>query len=69
MSSVFDYDDECKEPCFECFGEGGWNRCAEDCCPVIGGEDGCDDPACWRVCGTCRGTGYLHCSAGEADHG
>lgn len=48
-----DLDDD--EDCWECGGEGGFNSCMEDCCPAIGGEDGCDDPVCWRVCPNCRG--------------
>lgn len=47
----YDQDDECPD----CGGEGGYPRCMEDCCPHIYGEEGCDDPACWRVCSTCRG--------------
>lgn len=31
------YDDD--ETCWQCDGEGGWNRCQEDCCPAIGGEE------------------------------
>lgn len=50
-----DDDDECGE----CGGEGGYARCAEDCCPHIYGEEGCDDPACWRRCSVCKGKGHL----------
>lgn len=51
----YDLDDD--EMCDECGGEGGWNSCMEDCCPMVGGEEGCDDPLCWRVCSACRGRG------------
>lgn len=51
------YDDD--ETCWQCDGEGGWNSCMEDCCPSIGGEEGCDDPMCWRRCDICKGTGHL----------
>ncbi len=54
----FGWDDDTDE-CDECGGEGGYARCQEDCCPVVGGEECCDDPVCWRVCQTCRGRGSL----------
>lgn len=47
------YEDD--SDCPDCFGEGGYNSCMEDCCPAVGGEEGCTDPVCWRVCGACRG--------------
>ena len=50
----FDFGDDSDE-CWECGGEGGWNSCM--CC-AIGGEEGCDDPICWRVCPNCKGTGF-----------
>ena len=64
MSEQRDYDDfDDSDECWECGGEGGWNSCLEDCCPMIGGEEGCTDPRCWRRCPGCRGTGYLPASA------
>lgn len=53
-----DFYDESDE-CWECSGEGGWNSCMEDTCCAIGGEEGCDDPVCWRTCPNCKGTGSL----------
>lgn len=53
-----DYD-EADDECWQCSGEGGWNSCIEDCCPAIGGEEWCDDPACWRRCDVCQGKGHL----------
>lgn len=50
-----DFDDPGPDECHHCLGEGGYNACMEDCCPAVGGEDGCTDPACWRVCSVCRG--------------
>jgi hypothetical protein len=41
--------------CYECQGDGGYNRCPEDCCMAIGGEECCEDPLCWRVCPVCKG--------------
>lgn len=55
-----DFDDDDfidNETCDECGGEGGWNSCMEDTCCAIGGEEGCNDPVCWRVCPSCRGNG------------
>ena len=49
-----DFDDD-DGVCPQCFGEGGWASCPEDCCPAIGGEEGCTDPVCWRTCDVCRG--------------
>lgn len=43
--------------CPNCGGEGGYPSCVEDSCPHKGGEDGCDDPVCWRVCDWCKGRG------------
>ena len=57
-SDPYDFDDEFDE-CWECSGEGGWNSCMEDCCAAIGGEEGCTDPVCWRVCPNCKGTGSI----------
>lgn len=45
--------------CPDCGGEGGYPSCCEDTCPAEFGEENCDDPACWRQCTTCRGTGFL----------
>jgi hypothetical protein len=53
-----EFDDS--EECWECGGEGGWNSCMEDTCCAIGGEEGCDDPLCWRRCPTCKGRGVLN---------
>lgn len=53
-----DYADDSDE-CWECGGDGGWNSCMEDTRCAIGGEEGCDDPLCWRQCPGCRGTGFL----------
>lgn len=50
----FDLDDG---TCPQCDGEGGWASCGETVCPYEGGEELCDDPACWRVCDACGGTG------------
>lgn len=50
-----DPDDYTDGECGTCGGEGGYAVCFEDCCPHIYGEEGCDDPACWRVCPECRG--------------
>lgn len=55
----FEAEDDYTNDCPECGGEGGYAVCCEDCCPHIYGEDGCDDPACWRRCSVCRGKGYL----------
>ena len=54
-----DYDvDNCDlDDCPDCGGAGGYAMCMEDWCPIIGGEDCCDDPACWRSCMTCGGRG------------
>jgi hypothetical protein len=60
VSDPYEYDpaDELDtDDCWECGGEGGWNSCMEDSCAALGGEEGCDDPRCWRMCPTCRGTG------------
>lgn len=57
MANVDFYDDD--DECWQCVGEGGWNSCQEDCCPVIGGEEMCMDLACWRRCDVCNGTGFL----------
>lgn len=46
-----------EEGCPNCGGEGGYASCVEDCCPYVGGEEDCDDPACWRRCGWCNGKG------------
>lgn len=43
--------------CWDCGGDGGRAYCQEDCCPYEGGEEVCDDPACWRRCSTCKGKG------------
>lgn len=51
-----DYDES--DDCWECGGEGGWNSCMEDDCCAIGGEEGCDDPRCWRICPNCKGNGF-----------
>ena len=67
MSEAPNYDhfgDDCDE-CWECNGDGGWNSCMEDTCCAIGGEEGCDDPICWRRCPICKGKGFLPL---HADH-
>jgi hypothetical protein len=51
--------DEDDEDCWQCGGEGGYPSCCEDSCPSIYGEEGCDDPACWRRCSVCHGKGHL----------
>lgn len=48
-------DDAPNDDCWQCGGEGGWNSCMEDTCCAIGGEEGCTDPLCWRVCDICKG--------------
>ena len=57
------FDDD--DTCWQCSGDGGWNSCLEDTCCAIGGEEGCDDPMCWRRCDICRGKGHLPRSADE----
>ena len=53
-----DYDDPGgTDECPQCGGEGGFNYCGEDCCPVMGGEDACTDPRCWTRCDFCEGKG------------
>lgn len=62
MSEPYEHDyadDMDSDDCWDCGGEGGWNSCPEDCCPHIYGEEGCDDPVCWRRCPTCKGQGAL----------
>lgn len=54
-----DYCDDYDNDCWQCGGEGGWNSCMEDTCCAIGGEEGCDDPMCWRRCDICGGKGQL----------
>lgn len=51
--------DDADDTCWQCHGEGGWPSCFEDCCPAIGGEENCIDPACWRRCDVCRGKGHI----------
>ncbi len=55
MSETHTYDFLDDDYCPECGGAGGYASCCEDCCPHVGGEEECDDPACWRVCPICRG--------------
>lgn len=56
--AIVDYDDyEEYVHCDQCGGEGGYASCMEDCCPYEGGEEMCDDPACWRRCDICEGKG------------
>lgn len=43
--------------CYECGGDGGRASCMSDCCPFEGGEEMCDEPACWRRCDICEGKG------------
>lgn len=60
MSTADDYDyDDYSEyvDCWQCGGEGGWNSCMEDTCCALGGEEGCNDPSCWRRCDICKGEG------------
>ena len=60
MSTADDYDyDDYSEyvDCWQCGGEGGWNSCMEDTCCALGGEEGCNDPLCWRRCDICKGEG------------
>lgn len=54
----YDFDGDDSE-CGECNGEGGYNSCPEGCCPHIWGEEGCDDPVCWRRCPACKGKGHF----------
>lgn len=54
-----DFDHDLAEDCPECFGEGGWNYCMEDCCPMVGGEEACIDRRCWQRCECCDGKGFL----------
>lgn len=49
------YYDDADEDCWQCGGDGGWNSCMEDTCCALGGEEGCTDPLCWRVCDICKG--------------
>lgn len=58
-SAQDDYEFDDTDDCWDCGGDGGWNSCMEDCCPVVGGEEDCDDPRCWRRCPTCKGHGVL----------
>lgn len=55
-SEIPDMEYEEKD-CWQCGGEGGWASCFEDCCPAVGGEDGCTDERCWRECDVCLGVG------------
>lgn len=55
----YDADDD-DDTCWQCFGDGGWSSCFEDCCPYEGGEEMCDDPTCWRKCDICGGQGVLN---------
>lgn len=52
-----EYDDHDHDDgdCWQCGGEGGWNSCMEDTCCAPGGEEGCTDRLCWRVCDICKG--------------
>ena len=60
MTEAHDYDDYDEgDECWDCGGEGGYASCCEDTCPHVDGEEGCDDPACWRRCSTCGGKGVL----------
>lgn len=43
--------------CWDCGGDGGRASCMSDCCPFEGGEEMCDEPACWRRCDVCEGKG------------
>jgi hypothetical protein len=49
-----DWPDDDQDDCWQCGGEGGWASCMEDCCPYEGGEEACDDPACWVRCDVCN---------------
>jgi len=55
LAAQDEHDDEADGDCWNCLGDGGYPRCAEDCCPSIFGEENCDDPDCWRVCSVCGG--------------
>lgn len=65
MSEAWDDYEETDE-CWECGGDGGWNSCMADCCPAVGGEEGCTDRHCWRTCPNCRGGGFLPVQSGSA---
>lgn len=60
MTSDEDYPEFWGEDreCGLCGGLGTYAYCQEDCCPVIGGEDCCDDPACQVRCAECGGKGH-----------
>lgn len=51
------------ESCWQCFGEGGFHDCGEDCCC-------CLEPDINETCDVCNGAGdYLVCPrAGEPGH-
>ena len=48
MSETAYWEDD--DTCPECWGEGGWHDCGEDCCC-------CLRPAINETCGLCEGTG------------
>ena len=54
-----DQHDDQHDECDLCGGEGGFAMCQEDCCQIVGGEEACTDPACWRRCDQCGGSGSL----------
>lgn len=60
MSHADAYDEDNYDEfveCWDCGGDGGRSSCQEDCCPIVGGEEACDDARCWRRCDTCEGKG------------
>jgi len=54
MGEPYEQEPPDDNDCPQCFGEGGWASCMEDCCPYEGGEEACDDPACWVRCDLCN---------------
>lgn len=44
--------------CWQCFGDGGWHDCGDDCCPCLDKEE------ITRDCDECNGQGwYWQCTA------
>ena len=55
-----DYMDD--EPCFKCFGDGGWHDCGEDCCSCANPDDDY-----WVECDECHGEGRIFSPRKETD--